>query len=415
MNADRIATRTLIVCCAGHLLCHLTMLMFPTLLVTMPRDLGVSATELGWAGWFGYLLFGVGAVGAGWLTDRFGVRFAMTLFFGGVAGGLAILGFAPNMTTIWIGMGVLGLANSIYHPAGMTAISLTQHARRGRSMGILGIAGSVGIAGGALVAGRLGGSFGWQNAYLIVGVGIFLVGLLSLVYLPGKQAMQAVDDHGMKTHAAVATRQGSAKGMILLYLAMTAQGFIYRLMMTTSPLYVNQMAWPDWFGLAWVGTVTSVILFFGIPGQIWGGHVSDRGHIQSAYTWIVGASIAILAGLFFFPGFVGLPLLVLFMLVHFSAQPVENVLIAQRTKSASRSLSYGFKFILTFGAGSLAVPLVTTMIDRGQLQWLFLVAAVMAAGGLLCIRAAGFADRGDTAEAVTSEPLAVDAVPADQT
>ena len=281
-------------------------------------------------------------------------------------------------------------------------------------MGILGIAGSIGIAGGALVAGRLGGAFGWQNAYLIVGVGMFLVGILALAYLPSRQAMQAVDDHGMKAHAAIATKQGSAKGMILLYLAMTAQGFIYRLVMTTSPLYVNQMAWPDWFGLAWVGTVTAVILFFGIPGQIWGGHVSDKGHLQSAYTWIVGSSILILGGMFFFPGFMGLPLLVLFMLVHFSAQPVENVLIAQRTRSASRSLSYGFKFILTFGAGSLAVPLVTTLIDRGQLQWLFLVAAVMAAGGLLCIRAAGSADRGESSDASVGESLAGNATPADQ-
>ena len=65
MDSDRVAFRTLVVCCAGHLLCHLTMLMFPTLLLTMPQDLGVSTTYLGWAGWFGYLLFGVGAVGAG--------------------------------------------------------------------------------------------------------------------------------------------------------------------------------------------------------------------------------------------------------------------------------------------------------------------------------------------------------------
>ena len=145
----------------------------------------------------------------------------------GLSGGLGVLGLVPGLLGLWIGMMGLGLANSMYHPAGMTAISLTQHARRGRSMGVLGIAGSLGVATGPLLGGVLGKWLGWQGACLAVAAMMLVVAVGSWAMVPARKHMMAIDTAGMAKHADKVGKKGGRGALVLPLLAMMSPGHVY--------------------------------------------------------------------------------------------------------------------------------------------------------------------------------------------
>src|SRR2546428_808211 len=137
--------RVLAVTGVAHLSTHFFELMFPTLAVALAQQADLPLAQvLGWI-FVGYLLFGLGALPAGLLTDRIGGK---RVLVGGMLGmGVAALtaGFVSPGPSLAALLAVIGLCASVHHPAGMSLISHTI-AARGRALGLNGIFGNVGIA-----------------------------------------------------------------------------------------------------------------------------------------------------------------------------------------------------------------------------------------------------------------------------
>jgi MFS family permease len=93
-------------------------------------------------------------------------------------------------------------------------------------------------------------------------------------------------------------------------------------------------------------------------GQLLGGRVADRFELRWAYLAFFTGALPFLLLMSVLDG----PLLVLmaggFVLFSLGMQPIENSLVAVLSPPQWRSVSYGIKFTLVFGAGSLAVYLV---------------------------------------------------------
>ncbi|MFQ5601407.1 MAG: hypothetical protein ACE5G2_12755, partial [Candidatus Krumholzibacteriia bacterium] len=84
-----------------------------------------------------------------------------------------------------------------------------------------------------------------------------------------------------------------------------------------------------------------------------------------------------------------------FVLFSLGMQPIENSLVARFTPERWRSTSYGVKFVLNLGVGSLAVFAVTALQKDGEFALVYLVLGavvglVCAATGLLLHRSRGF-------------------------
>ena len=81
----------------------------------------------------------------------------------------------------------------------------------------------------------------------------------------------------------------------------------------------------------------------------------------------------------------------MFVLFSMGMQPIENSLLAYLTPPRWRSVSYGVKFTLTFGAGSFAVKLAGLVSSRhgiGSVMWLiagFLALVILSTGSLLVV------------------------------
>lgn len=345
----------------AHFLCHLGELIFPGVMLAVRDELHLSATQTTDLAVLGYVLMGAGALPVGWWTDAWGSRRVLLVyFFAMTVAGLAVAA-APSAELLFAALTLLGLATSMYHPAGLAMLSLGVE-KRGRALGINGVAGSIGIALGpalGLVASSLGF---WQGAYLVLAALASLAGLIAirdLRRLP-TEATRGADIPGCpagigRQENLAHERARSWVPFVLLLLVMLGAGFNYRCLMTSLPSYLSEGN--DFIkGGIYIFVIT---LVGGSIGQLVGGALSDRWGARRVYLFLVAALVP-LSLLLGAGRDINVAALVagLLAVALFAQQPVENSLLAECTSRGRRSISYGAKFVLTFGVGALGTTVV---------------------------------------------------------
>jgi MFS family permease len=410
--------RVLVVTSAAHYMTHLYELAFPAIALTVRDDLGWSLAEVLQLSFVMYLLFGLGALPAGMLADRTGAKRVLSLCMLGAGVGSILVAFANGKPAFVASLALVGLSISAYHPAGMSLLSRVMQ-RRGRALGINGVFGNLGSATAPFVGGLLAYWLGWRVAFGVLGGLGVVVGLLTLgVPL----------HHGRRSEHP--TAHAAAAGLALRYFAilcgaMVLAGFAYRGVALLLPATFREQATFLSAGLerlrfgslAQTGnlaatTLASFAYAVGIVGQLVGGHLADKHDLRKMYLLFWAASLPFLLGMAFTRE--GWLLLCASGYVFFSLgmQPVENSLVARFTPERWRSTSYGIKFILNFGVGSLAVYAVTALQRDGDFTAAYLalggvVAAVCVFSALLLHASRGQAVRNDDLPARVQELGAV--------
>src|SRR5271167_1934856 len=128
----------------GHFFAHLLMLLWPTVILVLERQWGMSYGDLLSLSLGGFVLFGLGALPAGWLGDRWSTERMMVVFFLGTGGAAVATGLSDGPLPAALGLAAIGLFGSIYRPVG-TAWLVRDAENRGRALGWNGTCGSVGL------------------------------------------------------------------------------------------------------------------------------------------------------------------------------------------------------------------------------------------------------------------------------
>src|SRR2546422_3563898 len=166
--------RVLFFTCVAHALTHIYMVIYSVVLVKMSEDFGVTKEAIARYATISIVLFGFGAFPATWLGEKWGEKSLLVAFFVLSALGGTILGLAQAPAHLAVGMTVLGLGTSIFHPVGNTFIAKGIQ-NPGRAMGVNGLWGSFGEALGPLIAGAAA-MFSWRAAYLLLTVPTLALG-----------------------------------------------------------------------------------------------------------------------------------------------------------------------------------------------------------------------------------------------
>lgn len=347
------------VTCFGHFMSHFNMLVFPAILLPLAGSLQLSMTAALALSFWMYLLFGLSALPWGLLADRFGPRRLLAVFHLGA--GLCGFWAAARISDpgqLWLALAGIGLFSGIYHPAGLGWIA-KEVQQTSRAMAYNGMFGNLGLATAPLLAGIVNYFWGIAMVYGVLGV----MNLLGLVLL-------AMTDAGPTTAAPRPKPQGnSLAAFLVLLIAMTLGGIVYRGTSITLPAYFELQNGELYHFLTEltggmgsanvVATVlTSLIYLVGIAGQYTGGWVGERFRLTSGYLLFHLLTIPLALAMAASTN----GMLVFFAMLHgfflLGMQPLENTLVARLTPPHFLSSAYGVKFILTFGVGALSVKMV---------------------------------------------------------
>src|SRR5690625_1033928 len=162
----------------GHFMDHLFMLNFATVAaLALSRDWGMSYGELIAYATPSFFAFGLFALPAGWLADRWSRDGMMVVFFIGMGLAAIATGFADSALQIGIGLFVIGIFGAIYHPVGL-AIVTAKWRDSGIRIAVNGVWGNIGVATAALLTGWMIDNAGWRAAFFVpgmvsIGIGLF--------------------------------------------------------------------------------------------------------------------------------------------------------------------------------------------------------------------------------------------------
>ena len=370
----------------GHTLTHMFTLLYATAVLHLPQVFDLPYGELLSLSSLGLLLFGIAALPAGWLGDRWSQVGMMVIFFVGMGAGAIVTGLAGGPGMIFWGLTLIGLFAAIYHPVGIAWIVASAR-KQGMSLGINGVFGNAGNSIAPVFVGVMIDYFSWRAAFVIPGVVSVLAGVALLVAWHRGQVADARTDRVPPR----AREPGDAyRVFIILTLTMACTGFVYAGLTNTMPK-MFEVGLGDGLATSYtqIGLLVGIVSGAASAAAILGGWLADRFSARSIYLvfWMLQVPL-----LFVIASTTGATLLLVALLTlsfNLSFTAAENMLVAQYTPARWRSLAYGAKFVLALGVAGLTVIFAGWVFDaRGSFDLLYIwlgTAAILAAtaGALL--------------------------------
>lgn len=355
------ARLTVLFASAGHFLHHVLTGVFLTLAVILERVWEKPYAEIIPLWTVGAMMVGLGAPAAGWLADRFGHARMMAVFYLGIGASAVAAGMVSGPSGMAVALGAVGLFGAIYHPVGMAWVSMAAPiAIRGRIMGWLGIAGSIGVALAAVIAGGLAEVAGWRAALIVPGLVTIAGGVLLVLAIAGGRVAAAPAPTVTAAPGTATAPDNRAPMGVLVVLAVTFSlgSVVYAAFSTALPKWLSDSLGLDAGEAAQLGFVVGATLLAGSVGQLVGGRLADR----LPFKWLYVATFALKLLPLAVAGALGGPAAVVAAaVIGFTfdmSAPVENLLLARYSSGRRRGLAFGMKFAMGFAAAPLGVNLV---------------------------------------------------------
>ncbi|MFB1064569.1 MFS transporter [Natrinema sp. H-ect4] len=382
---------------AGHSLVHWFETSIPIFLVVWLAEFDVSVALAGIIVAFGYALFGLGALPAGVLVDRYGPKRLILLCLVGMSASFLVLALSMSIYAVAVGLVCWGVTASVYHPAGLALIS-TGVEERGTVFAWHGIAGNAGIALGPFAAATL---LFLVDQWQLVAAILAVPGFIAAAY--GLQAdfdpTAAESEADAEANDALSLGEFLTNSRVLftsafavVFAIIAVEGLYYRGMLTYLPEILH--------GLPAIGDITFStnlegispgdyiyvsLLVVGMAGQYVGGKLTDR--IRSERGLIAIFAVLCVLALAFVPIMsMGLVPIVLYCIVLgfflFATQPLYQDAVAVHTPARARGLSYGYTYVGKFGIGPVSIAIGGFILGGFSTALFFGVLAAFAFGGM---------------------------------
>ncbi|HKW36841.1 MAG TPA: MFS transporter [Burkholderiales bacterium] len=338
----------------GHALDHLLMLIFPTVVLAMSAELGKGYADLLPLSLGGFVAFGACSIPAGWLADRWSRTGMMTVFFFGIGTASILTGFATGPAQIALGLTLIGVFAAIYHPVGI-AMLVANRDNVGRVLGVNGVFGNVGVAFSALLAGALAQAAGWRSAFIVPGAIALGVGVAFALTVRGAQATAPA----RKTGGAVKlSRADLARVFGVLTVATACGGVIFNATTISMPKVFDERLTALTSSTLGIGVLVCGVYLVAAMAQLCVGWWLDRRSLKSVFVPVVALQVPLLALAGTMDNYLMLATAVAMMFFVFGQIPINDAMIARYTAEEWRARAYAVRYVVSFGASALAVPLV---------------------------------------------------------
>ncbi len=391
----------------GHFLDHLFMLIFATVAaLALHREWGVGYAELLGYATPGFLAFGIFALPAGRLADRWSRDGMMCVFFIGI--GLASIGtgFASTPLQVGTGLFVIGMFAAIYHPVGLAIVSLTWR-NTGMRIAINGVWGNLGVASAALLTGYMIDHAGWRLAFILPGVASIALGFAYMGLRWGeitadrkraKQPREAEQPASPSPHRALMMRISA-----IVFLTTAVTSIIFQSTTFALPkIFAERMqgfaaqisAWfsglpgvtPDDLATT-IGGLAFIVFAVASFAQVLVGSLLDRFGPRAVFMSVAVIQIVCFA---LMPGLTdGLAFAAAlgFMLGAFGQIPINDFMISKLASGTNRAQIYAVRFVVAFTVLALTLPMVAFVYANWGFDTLFRILAAAAVVTLAAVAA----------------------------
>lgn len=368
----------------GHFLDHLFVLIFATVAaLALSTEWQMSYAELIIYATPGFIAFGVCAIPAGWIADKWSRPGMLAIFFIGIGASALLTALAQTPLQIGIGLFLIGIFAAIYHPVGI-AMVIHGRQRTGVPLAVNGIFGNMGVACAALFTGALIDLSGWRWAFALPGTISVFVGVLYAVFVNSGRTARAGAKQGAGPASATASgltieRSVLIRVFAIIFFSTAIGGLIFQSTTFSLPKVFAERL-PDLATTATlVGWYAFVVFAVAAFAQLVVGYLVDHYSIRTVFAFVAGLQAVFFVLMSKLTGPWALIVSVAFMLVVFGQIPINDVLVGRITRSEWRSRVYAFRYIVTFVVSASAVPLIAWLHGSWGFTALFVVMAIAAA------------------------------------
>lgn len=375
----------------GHFYDHLFMLVFASAAaLTLARQWDMSYGELIPYATPGFVAFGLCAIPAGWLADKWSREGMMLIFFFGIGSASLLTSLAGTPLQMAGGLLAIGVFAAIYHPVGI-ALVVQGRRRTGVPLAVNGIFGNLGVACAALITGFLVDHAGWQSAFVWPGVVSIATGAAyALLLRAERSAPRAPDEPAVPGRPAAAgtghslDRRTLARVFAVVLFSTAVGGLVFQSTTFSLPKVFDERLGELAISATLVGWYAFLVFTVAAFGQLAVGYLVDHHSIRTVFAAVAALQAALFAVMHELTGVPALLVSVAFMLVVFGQIPINDVLVGRITRSEWRSRMYAVRYIVTFSVSASSVPFIAWV--HGTWGFGALFAVLAAAAG--CILAA---------------------------
>jgi MFS family permease len=362
------ALRTLTAISIAHWLSHFHLFVLPMLFPFLKEQLGVGYIELGLALTVFGLVSGLTQAPIGYLADHIGARKVLLigLCLGGVA--LVMLGLHLSYASLLVCAALLGLANSVYHPADYAILSAhMDEARMGRAFSIHTFAGFLGGAVAPAIMAALVATIGGLGALIVAGaVGPAVALLMVAMGLPDAGAAQRKADSEDAPRQSIVTPTIMMLTIFFMLLGLSNAGIsnfgVVALMSGYGVLFSTaNLALTAFLGASAVGV---------LAGGFLADHTQRHGQVAAACFAINAAIVLVIA-------IVTLPPLLLTVLMASAGflsgviAPSRDMLVRDAAPAGAAGRAFGIVSTGFNFSGILAPLLFGWIMDQNLPHWVF--------------------------------------------
>jgi MFS family permease len=361
----------------AHFIDHMFLLIFPTAVLGMGQGFGWSYGELLALSVGTFVMFGAGSLPAGWLGDRWSRRNMMVVFFLGIGASTALTGLSPSPLWMAVGLTVIGVFSSIYHPIAGAMLAANAGQRLGRVMGLNGVFGNIGVATAALSTGAITQFLGWRWAFIIPGAVAALIGVAFWIMVPDGAGKAAPGKAG---RALDVPRNLVVRVFAVLTIVILVGGLIFQGATIALPKLLDERMGRLADSAAAVGALAAAIYTVGALAQLVVGRMVDRYSLKTSFLLVSAFAAPGLLVAAFAQDALMLVAAGAVMIAIFGQVTINDTMVARYTTDEFRARVFAVRYFVGFGVAACAVPMISILHQKsGGFGAVFLVLGVLGA------------------------------------
>ncbi len=351
----------------GHFIDHMLMLIFAKAAFHAGIELGIQ-NDLAYSEMIPYgipslILFGACAPLAAFLADKWNRSSMLTVFFFGIGSAAILTGLAQSLLQVGIGLSLIGVFASIYHPVGI-AMLIERTGKVGWLLGMNGVWGNMGVAGAPLVTGFIIAQYDWRMAFIIPGAVSIILGLSYLAFTRSDKASTAVSKKNKKEQIGFAP--GWQRAMFALALVTAAGGFVFGGMTFLIPRLFEVRMQGISADIAATGSLAAAIYVVAAFAQLLVGRQIDNRSIKPVLIFVACGQPVFLFLMAFYTNYNLFAVSLLAMGFVFGQIPITDAVLSKYVPDQWRTKVLSIKFLINLMVGAFALITARYLLSSGS-------------------------------------------------